>query len=955
MLRCTPASQMFTCCRQGDTASVHDVFLSFTRRGPADLAARVVKVLEDAGIATFVDKTVPVGEGISDHIVEALAGSRLMVVIYSAAYPRRRACQWELIRTYLAGAAEGDATGRLLVINPELTDDHIVPAAVADTMYLRAADLDRLPAAVRAKLDRLPGPMSTVLRGPQPRWLPPAMPGTHGFVGRFPDLWRLHDALTAVARPLTQPTSADPAVMVTGMAGIGKTSFVRSYAWSFGEAHDGGVYWTTVGGAGGIPAALLRFDDQLRSMAATVGIPVEGMSAAQIRLLLADHLDRSGRPCLWVIDDLPADATLAELAGFLIPSRSARHVFTTRRAGTGHDVAGVALNGLGREDALRVLHGFRPILDADQTTAADVVRRLGGHPLALRAAGAVLQDQQGRMTYQDYFESLVGQGVNAAILAAIEASVADLGDRSRVLIALAGLVAAAPLPVELMTRVEKGLATELAPTAGDALQELQRHGAASRMDTTWQIHPLVVEVAARLAAPPVSTARIAVEAAKALGALLAAAAPPEPATTFLMQHAEAVVMHRQLIGAGLADAVLRTIAAHYERVGDPVRAAARRYDVAAANPMSGQDQVAYALAGVANQEFVRAAEHARRAEALDVRDGLGVRARWALAAALDGLGRFEDAEPLWAWLDRAQWTPDPELRIAFDVARARALVARGRLGAARALVVPLSEMSLDEYADQVNGARIELSRLMLVTGSEGGARELAAEVVAWYHDRGAEQHNRCLEAELAWAEAAVALELFELKPDTSRWAEAEATLQRLDEAFRSAAAPDSVARLGVSVLRGLVLVRLGKQAQCRAVLLPAVQEILDELGDRHPLLLRAHYALGLAHLQLNESAHAEALLGETWQLQRSVLGHGHPETLATQLEYGVAAKFIGDSRRSAELIEDVCRRMPAEIGRKNDLYGRAQFAKRLLPLFPPWALRGLQDLERSLKRFRRET
>ena len=83
-------------------------------------------------------------------------------------------------------------------------------------------------------------------------------------------------------------------------------------------------------------------------------------------------------------------------------------------------------------------------------------------------------------------------------------------------------------------------------------------------------------------------------------------------------------------------------------------------------------------------------------------------------------------------------------------------------------------------------------------------------------------------------------------------------------------------------------------------------------------------------------------------------GPAHPHTLATQLEYGVAAKFIGESRRSAELIEEVCRLLPPEVGRKNDLYVRAQFARGLLPFVPPWALSGMQTLERRLKRFRRE-
>ena len=933
---------------------MHDVFLSFTRRGPADLAAQVAGILQDAGITTFVDESVPVGEGISNQIVDALADSRLLVVIYSAAYPGRRACQWELIQAYLAGAAGGDATGRLLVINPEPTDDHIVPAAVADTRYLRATDLARLPAAVRMKLARLHAPMSSVLRGPQPRWLPPAVPGVQGFVGRFPDLWRLHDALTAVERPLTQLASADPVVVVTGMGGIGKTSFVRAYAWAFGAAHEGGVYWTAVGGPGGVPAALLRFDDQVRALATTIGVPTEGMSTARVRLLVADHLDRQRRPSLWVIDDLPPDVTLDELSTFLVPSRSARHVFTTRRAGSGHDIARVALDGLGKEDAIRLLQGFRPILDADQAAAAAVAERLGGHPLALRAAGAVLEDQQGRMTYREYSERVVGRGTDAVILSAIEASMANLDGRCRALVAFAELVAVAPLPAQLLARVEKGLSAELGPATGDALQELQRRGAASRLGTTWQIHPLVVDAAARLAAPPVSRERIAVEAARALDALLVGAAAEEPTTAFLVQHAEAVVEHRHLLGDDLADTVLREIAAYYERIGDPVRAAARRYVVAAANPTSRRDQITYALAGVANQEFARAAEHARTAMGLDVGEGVAVQAWWARAAALDGLGRFEEAEPLWDRLDRAQWTPDPQLRIAFDVARARALVARGRLSRARALLEPLSDQPLDEYADQVNGARIELTRLLLMTGSERSARTLAAEVVAWYRNRDAEQHSLCLEAELVWAEAAVTLELFELRPDTSRWAEAEATLERLDEAFRSASAPDSVAELGVAVLRGLTLVRLGKQDRCRAVLLPAVEQIRDKLDDRHPLLLRARYALGLSHLQLNESPQAAALLGETWQEQRSVLGPAHPHTLATQLEYGVAAKFIGESRRSAELIEEVCRLLPPEVGRKNDLYVRAQFARGLLPFVPPWALSGMQTLERRLKRFRRE-
>lgn len=930
-----------------------DVFLSFTRKGHPELALRVREVLEGAGIPVFVDTGVPTGESISRHLADELFGSRLLVVVYSAAFPGRHACQWELIQAYLAGAAEGDPTGRILVINPEPGNGHIVPAAIRDSMYLRPADLDRLPQAVRAKLARLPRPMSAVARRDQPRWLPPAVPGVHGFVGRFPDLWRLHDALTSLRRPLTQPASADPVIMVTGLGGIGKTSLVRAYAWFFGEAHPGGVHWISVGGPGGIGAARRRFDDQLRDLAETVGIPVREASDARIRLLFGAYLDRQGLPCLWIIDDLPADATLDGLAAFLLPSRFARHACTTRRGGIGPDVARVPLDGLDGPDALRLLDGFREVTDTDRDAATTVIARLGGHPLALRAAGAVLEDQHGRMSYGDYAVTLNRSGTGDTVLAAIQASMAALSERARVIVSLAGVLAPAAVPVALLAAAEADLGAGLPPAATDPLRELARHGAASRIDETWLIHPLAIDAVARLGAPVVPINRIAAAAARALAGLMAATGPAAGSAGLLGRHAEVLAGHRDQVGADLADTLRRLVAARHEHVGDPVRAAALRYEIAAANPDSGADQAAYALAGVTNGEYTRAAERARLALSSRVDADTAVQARWALAAALDGLGRFGEADELWSGLDHTGWRPGRGQRIAFDVARARALIARGRLRDAGSILEPLAASPLDADADQVNAARIELSRLLLLTSSERRARELAAEVVTWYRERDAAEHVRCLEAELVWAEAAVSLDLFELRPDTSKWVEAAATLERLDSRYGAAAVPDSVADLTVAVLRSLVLVRLGRQQECRAVLLPRMERIRAELGERHPLHLRARYILSLAHLQLRENAQAAAMLAETWQAQHDVLGPGHPDTLASQLEYGIVLKFTGRPKRSAELIDDVCRRLPKEIGRRNDLYGRAQFAKRMLPFLPAVVLRSLQDFERLLSRFQR--
>jgi hypothetical protein len=142
------------------------------------------------------------------------------------------------------------------------------------------------------------------------------------------------------------------------------------------------------------------------------------------------------------------------------------------------------------------------------------------------------------------------------------------------------------------------------------------------------------------------------------------------------------------------------------------------------------------------------------------------------------------------------------------------------------------------------------------------------------------------------------------------------------------------------VHRALVLVRLGEQRQARDAVGAVMPTLVEELGERHPLWLRAQYVLGLAHLQLREFDEAKATLERTWEGQREVLGPGHYETLSTQLELGVVLKFY-DQARMRELIADVRRRLPGETGRRNDLYQRADLAQKLLVPTPVFLVRFL--------------
>jgi len=913
---------------------VPDVFVSFTRTGHPELAEKIEDLLTPE-MSVFLDKSVPVGDAISDRIPQALADSRLMVVVYSASYVTRWACQWELIQAVLAGAAEGDPAGRVLVVNPEPGGRHIVPAAVADSMYLRADDLPRLKDAVRRRLERLPGPMAAI-RPPleQPRWLPPTVPGAQGFVGRFADLWSLHDALTGVERPLTFSSPGGPVAVVTGMAGIGKSSLVRAYAHLFGAAHRGGVYWTRVGGPGGVDAARLRFDQQVRALAGADGLPIAGENAARLRVLLAEHLDRSGQPFLWVVDDLPPDLDGDVLDDFVLPSRFARPVFLTQRAGALPGRRTVALGGLAVADALRLLRRERTIVEADRPIAESLIARLGGHPLALNAVAVELRDYEGRGSYRDAVEQITSRRPD--VVAVIGQSMRSLDSRALALAALAGLLAPAPVPAAVFAGIEADPDTGSLVGGLDALRELRRHGFARQDGPTWQIHPLVVDAAASLGPPPVPPERLGTAAARTLAALLTEAVEAyAPETALLAQHAAA------LADSGHGD-VQRALAVHYTRVGDAARAAFTWHRVASEHPDSVPDLIGYAVAGSANGEYPRAREFAGRAVDLATDPGSRARARWALAVASDGIAEFSDADRLWADLDRSDWTPPPGST--FRVSRARAHLARGQLRAARLLLEPLLA---DPPGEESHAARLEYARLLLLTGASRDARKLADDVVRWYRERGAPGHVRALEAEMIAAEATVTLDFFELKPDTARWAHAEA---RLAEVARSDSGPHSVTGLVAAVQHGLVLLRLGQQARCRAVLEPVLAPLATALGENHPIVLRARYVLASVHLQLNEYAQAEALLADVWDEQRRVLGPGHPETLASQLEYGVALKF-SDSKRSRELITDAYRRLPDEVGRANDLYGRAWAARFLLPIMPAAFIRGLNRLEQLMQRW----
>jgi tetratricopeptide (TPR) repeat protein len=930
---------------------VYDAFLSFTRKGHPDLARRIYRALDRAGMRVFMDDAVSEGAPISEEIITALAQSMTLITVYSRQYLRRNACQEELRRVFIAAEAEGDPSQRILVVNPEDGKDHIAPAELCDARYVVGgsldADLSGLIRAVRDRSANLAGPLSAIKCASPPRWLPPRIPGTSGFVGRHGDLWRLHTALRAADFPLTHTTSSGPAAVVAGMAGAGKTSLAYAYAWYFGAAYPGGVYLTSLTGASDFQAAIVRQAEEFRGLAYSIGVPVAGTDRRHLPVLLGEHLDSRPGPSLWIVDDLPPGLDPRILHELVIPARNVRTIFTSRDAAYRDQATLIQLDGLLPDDGAALLTSARAADGLDEQRAARrIAERLGGHPLALTVTAANLRNRHGVQSYAEYAATL---DPGHDVLSLIGQSVGLLGPDERIIVEFAGSLDSQPLPADLIEMVLSAVAgsTEQLFNAGQALDRLDTLGLARRDGAWWHIHPLVSDAARRIGPAPAAWPALMFAAARGILALGGSATgKSSPGSVAVIRLVRKLAASPALQNTAEAYVLGELMAGYYESVGDVVEAARARRLLAASKPDSPRALTAAALACNACGDYADALDFAHRALGHE----RSFVALWAQADALDGLARYAEADNLWQELDTTDMqSPALRTQIAYEVARARAYLARGQLSESSILLEAIRtrcavEEADDAVAHNVNSATVQLAVLYLQTGREPEGRRLASSVVAFYRDRNAEKHATCLEAELAWAEAAVSLPLLEMNHDKRSWAEAERRLRRLHGSYLESAGPDNALTLTITVQLALILVRMGKHNKEAIEIAARVAPVIRaQLSDGHPLWLRSQYILGLAHLRQNEFKDACLLLETAWEGQRQVLGPSHPETLSTQLELGCVLKLY-DAGRSRQLLSEVLRALPCVTGRKTFNYGRAFFASTLLQALPGPAVRRFWEI-----------
>ncbi len=471
--------------------SAYDVFFSFGGHNRSTVR-RIAEALRNDGLRVFVDEDITVAEPVTATIEQALRSSKVFLVYYSSGYPSRPACQFELTAAFLAGQRQGDPTRRIVVINPEAETDHIHPVELADAKFLRppmAGDRKAMAAlvgAVRARVDAVSDTFGEVRFTDRPRWFADRPAGVASFIGRYREQWALHTVLHQGEYPLIRQVTSAPAVALLGIAGSGKPTLAAVYGWQFGAVFPGGVFWTSLTGATALDV-LARYGDELRRVARMLRLDVDVDRAGRAELLaaVADRIFTTGRPAVWVVDDLPADLDRRTVEQLVLPAGPRLHTILISRQGSYDEfMPTVELDRMSLEDAHLLLRSHREPDAGDDDAAAleALAARLGGHPFSLRLAGDQLRHRQSMRSYADYVRQLAADPTILDPATYLIREIMDgLDDRQRLVLQVATACAPTAVPAKLITRV----VTSVRPTGsdvGDALIGLRELLLATRTD-----------------------------------------------------------------------------------------------------------------------------------------------------------------------------------------------------------------------------------------------------------------------------------------------------------------------------------------------------------------------------------------------------------------------------------------------------------------------------------------
>lgn len=405
-----------------------DLFVSYAHTDDQDgsVSALVDTIEQDhrkftsEPLKVFFDrKSIQCMDDWESRILKGLHQSKLMLAVLSPAYFQSEYCrlEWEeYLRHELGQKMPGESIAPIYVATDEDFEQHAEEALnewkrnlkrrqyvdvrnwwVEGPRALERQDvrqrLQDLEGGVRARLERLA----------RMRASPTTVPDrTAKFVGR-------RDEIEQIRRTLAYGRVGAIAA-VHGIGGVGKSALAFHYAHAYAEQYPGGRYLVPCEGLTDLRDALLKLVPQL-------GIKLSDAESKDIDAAIA-RLKSELNKCqqmLVVLDNVDDERLLApEACSLHLPNHSLVHVLATTRLAPDllPDTDVLALDALSESSALELMAKHRPIAEDQWHAAQQIVRRLGGHSLAVEVVAVFLKHYD-EVSYEAYLTRLEKEGLEA--------------------------------------------------------------------------------------------------------------------------------------------------------------------------------------------------------------------------------------------------------------------------------------------------------------------------------------------------------------------------------------------------------------------------------------------------------------------------------------------------------------------------------------------------------------
>jgi tetratricopeptide (TPR) repeat protein len=455
-------------------------------------------------------------EDIRRRVRFAFGRSKAFIAWNSAHYSRQRGLQWEFMAAFAAASRRGEEQRRILLVNPGTLASTAIPTAIVERCRVESAQSpvapteDSVAARVAAHVATLTGNLGGDANE-APRWLPCAMSGFERFVGRTPELWRIHEFFTTVRDTTENPPRT---LQLIGSAGTGKSGLAQEYAVRFASLYPGGIFWLDAGSLKTHSSSQLQAarEHSWTEVAARLGLPVADRSIEEIAESLRRHLAERALPFLWIVDHAPAGMPAESIGEWLAPQPVGHlgdSVLVCRSGEYTQLGPQIRVDALRVEEAQLLLSSRRSEPETPAAGVPQLIEQLTAHPLAVDLAGARLR----RSTCERVSWHVTSPATNAMKLAQdlekqcptpyrnsiavmLHRGIGHLESQARNCLRISAVLADAPIPIALTTTAlaqqGRGGASGSPSEAASAIDELIDAALATRVNEEYFcVSPLV--------------------------------------------------------------------------------------------------------------------------------------------------------------------------------------------------------------------------------------------------------------------------------------------------------------------------------------------------------------------------------------------------------------------------------------------------------------------------------